>query len=318
MSERRARLVSLALVALALVLAPVLFSGDYNHGLLVGLCVNLLLLTGLNLIVGYAGQISLAQAGLWGAGAYVAGILAVREIGPLWLSFIAAPFAVAAIALVVGLPSIRLRGLYFTMASLGAGVVLFLVFGRAVDLTGGPNGLLGVPILELFGVTFDTPLKMYWLAAPLALIGLAAAGLLAESRWGLAVRAAAASEPAASAAGVPIFRLRLALFVLSGFYAGLAGALEVYDNGFVSPEPFGFFAAVNLLVVLTVAGAGTFLGPVIGALLLFALDRWLADAADIRPLIIGVVFLVCVQALPRGVVGTIAHRWRTRRAEAQA
>jgi branched-chain amino acid transport system permease protein len=316
-SELRGRLVTLAAVGTGLVVAPFLFNGDYEHGLLVGFCINLLLLTGLNLINGYAGQVSLAQAGFYGLGAYAAGILGAREIGPVWLSFVAAPFVVAAASVIVGLPSLRLRGLYFTMASLGAGVVLFLLFGRAVSLTGGPNGLLGVPVLEFGSLVLDTPTRIYWLAAPLAFLGLAFAGWLAASRWGLAVRAASTSEPAASVAGVPVFRLRLLMFTLSGAYAGLAGALETYENGFVSPEPFGFFAAVSLLVVLSLAGAGTLLGPVVGAALLFALDELLADASDVRPLIIGVLFLVTVQAVPRGVVGSMID-WRHHRSEARA
>jgi branched-chain amino acid transport system permease protein len=312
-SEPRAQLPGLAVVAVALAAAPFVFAGDYEHGLLVGFCINLLLLTGLNVITGYAGQVSLAQAGLYGLGAYTAGILGAEAIGPVWLSFVAAPFVVAAASVLVGLPSLRLRALYFTMASLGAGVVLYLLFGRAVSLTGGPNGLLGVPFLEVGPLVFDTPTRIYWLAAPLALAGLAFAGWFAASRWGLAVRAAAASEPAASAAGIPIFRLRLVAFTLSGAYAGIAGALETYESGFVSPEPFGFFAAVTLLVVLSLAGAGTLLGPVVGALLLFALDELLADADDLRPLIIGLLFLVTVQALPRGVVGALGERRRGRR-----
>lgn len=316
LSEPRFRLLVLALVGAGLAAAPFLFHGDYEHGLLVGFCINLLLLTGLNLINGYAGQVSLAQAGFYGLGAYTAGILGAEEIGPIWLSFVAAPLVVAAASVIVGLPSLRLRGLYFTMASLGAGVVLFLLFGRAVSLTGGPNGLLGVPILEFGSLILDTPTRIYWLAAPLAFLGLAFAGWFAASRWGLALRAAATSEPAAAAAGVPVFRLRLIAFTLSGAYAGLAGALETYENGFVSPEPFGFFAAVTLLVVLTLAGAGTLLGPVVGAGLLFALDELLADASDVRPLIIGLLFLVTVQALPHGVVGTLSD-WRRGRREAR-
>jgi branched-chain amino acid transport system permease protein len=315
-SELRGRLLTLGLVAAGLAVAPFVFRGDYEHGLLVGFCVNLLLLTGLNLINGYAGQVSLAQAGFYGLGAYTAGIMGAEAIGPVWLSFVAAPLVVAAASVVVGLPSLRLRGLYFTMASLGAGVVLFLLFGRAVDLTGGPNGLLGVPILELGSLALDTPTRIYWLAAPLAFLGLAFAAWLAASRWGLAIRAAATSEPAAAAAGVPIFRLRLLMFTLSGAFAGVAGALETYENGFVSPEPFGFFAAVTLLVVLTLAGAGTLLGPVVGAGLLFALDELLADAADVRPLIIGLLFLVTVQALPQGIVGAVDD-WRRGRREAR-
>jgi branched-chain amino acid transport system permease protein len=309
----RGELLGLALLAAAMVAAGLLVAGDYEHGLLVGFCVDLLLLTGLNLIVGYAGQVSLAQAGLFGLGAYTAGILSAKDVVPPAVAFAAAPVVVAAFSALVGLPSLRLRGLYFTMATLGAGVILYLVFGRAVSLTGGPNGLLGVPVLELGGFELDTPFAVYWLAAALALLGLVLARNLVRSRAGLALRAASASEPAAAVAGVETFRLRLLLFTLCGAYAGVAGALETFESGFVSPEPFGFFGAVTLLVVLALAGAGTLFGPVVGAGLMLVLDEVLADAADLQPLILGVLFLIAIQVMPQGVVGWIAERFGGRR-----
>jgi branched-chain amino acid transport system permease protein len=298
-----------AALALAFVAAPFVLQSDYLHGILVVFAIYLLLLTGLNIIVGYAGQVSLAHAGLYGLGAYTAGILAAKLGWPAWLTFLAAPLAAALGAALVGAPSLRLRGFYFAMATLGAGTVLYLTFNRAVALTGGPNGLLGIPTLAVFGLRFNTPFAIYWLAAPLAFLGFVAAANLVRSRTGRALQALAIAEPGAEVVGVDTFRLKLAAFVLSSVYAGVAGALQTYQARFISPETFGFFTTVILLVILTLAGAGTVWGPVVGALLLTVLDEALAHYPDAKPLILGLVFLVVAQAFPHGLVGAV-RRWR--------
>lgn len=298
-----------AALALALAVAPFVLQGDYLHGVLVVFAIYLLLLTGLNIVVGYAGQVSLAHAGLYGLGAYTAGILAAKLGWPTWLTFLAAPLATGLGAAIVGAPSLRLRGFYFAMATLGAGTVLFLFFNRAVALTGGPNGLLGIPTLAVFGLRFNTPFALYWLAAPLAFLGFVAAANLVHSRTGRALQALAIAEPGAEVVGVNTFRLKLSAFVLSGVYAGLAGALQTYQARFISPETFGFFTTVILLVILTLAGAGTVWGPVVAALSLTVLDEALARVPDAKPLILGLVFLIAAQAFPHGLVGTI-RRWR--------
>lgn len=281
-----------------LVAMPLVFISDFAHTVEEQFCVMLILLTGLNFINGHARMISLAQAGFYGLGAYTAGILAARSGLPPALAFSCAPVVVTVVALVIGAASLRLRATYFTMATLGAGYVLYVLFGRMTWLTGGPNGLLGIPPLsESFGGTT----AMYVIAAALALLGTVVAHNVAHSRTGRALRALGASEPAAAASGVRALRLRLFAFALSGCYAGVAGALQAFNDTFVSPSPFGFFTAVLLVVGLTVGGAGRPAGPLAGAALLTALDQLGTDYAGYESLIAGVVFLVAVQAFPDGV-----------------
>ncbi|HWL98307.1 MAG TPA: branched-chain amino acid ABC transporter permease [Nocardioidaceae bacterium] len=296
-----------------LVLAPLLMATDFALSVWLRFCIFLILLTGLNLINGLAGMISLAQAGFFGLGAYAAGVASTNWGVPTLVAFFLAPVVVTVVALVVGAASMRLRAIYFTMATLGIGYILYLLFGRATDLTGGPNGLVGVPPLSVLGFTFTAPIALYLLGAVCALLGAIVAHNITVSRTGRALRALGASEPAAVASGANAFKLRMFAFALSGFYAGVAGAIEVFDARFVSPSTFDFFTAVLLLVALVIGGPGTALGPLFGAALLTALEVFAADFADYEPLITGLAFLLAIQLFPKGVAGEWASRQTQRR-----
>lgn len=302
-----------AAVGAVMVVLPIVVTDSYHRSLLVRFCISLLLLTGLNMITGYGRMLSLAQAGFFGLGAYTAGVSVVKMGLPTEAGLVLAPLVVAVVAWLIGVPTLRLRGMYFVMATLGAGVVLFLAFGRAVSVTGGPNGLLGIPALSIAGFEFNTPLRMYMLAASLAFLGILGVHNLLRSRTGSALIALGVSEPGAAVVGVDAFGLRMVAFVLSGAYAGVAGALLTFGDQFVSPSTFDFLHAVVLVVILTVMGAGSFMGPILGAALLIGLDELLADYADYQPLILGLVFLVAIQVFPRGLAGFVSDRIRQRR-----
>lgn len=314
-SERLGKWGGPALIAVALVVLPLVLTGSYLHSVLAQGCIYLLLLTGLNVITGYGGQVSLAHAGLYGLGAYTAGVTSATWGWPTLLALVAAPVVVTATTAAVGAVTLRLRGLYFVMATLGTGVVLFLLFGRATGLTGGPNGLLGIPPLTLGGLELTTTTQVYWVCAACALAGVVVAQVLAASRLGFSLRAADASEPAAAAIGVSVFGVRLVAFVVSGAMAGLAGGLSAFQTQFVSPDPFNFLQGVLLLVALTIGGAGTTLGPALGAALLVALNEGLSGLSDYEPLIFGVIFLFAIQLLPDGVVGAAGRLLGRRRRE---
>lgn len=299
-----------------LLLLPMLMATDYALHIWTRVAIYVILLTGLNFINGMAGMVSLAQAGFFGLGAYAAGISAVRLGLPPVLALLVAPVVVTVAAVLVGVMSMRLKEIYFKMATLGAGFVLYLLFGRMVELTGGPNGLVGIPPFSVGGFAFTEPILKYALAALLAIVGAIVAYNLLVSRTGRALRAYGASEPAALAVGASPFKLRLLAFGLSGCYAGVAGALEAFDSRFVSPSTFDFMMAVLLVVALVLAGAGRMIGPILGALLLTGIEVFAADYADFEPLIMGVIFLVAVQLFPRGLAGELAARREERRERA--
>ena len=316
--SRFARLPWELLITIAvLILLPVFLATDYALHIWSRVAIFVLLLTGLNFINGMARMISLAQAGLFGVGAYVAGIATVRFGTDPLVALILAPFAGALLAVGLGVITMRLKEIYFKMATLGAGFVLFLLFGRMVDITGGPNGLVGIPAFSAFGIEFNTPIAKYALAAFLAILGAIVAYNFLVSRTGLALRAYGSSEPAALAVGASPFSLRLVAFALSGFYAGLAGALEAFETRFISPTTFDFMMAVLLIVALVVAGTGRMIAPLLGALLLTGIEVFAADYADYEPLIMGIIFLLAVQLFPRGVAGEVAASIEGRRERRQ-
>ena len=295
----------LLLFGVILAMAPIIFRGEYFLSILISYCINLILLTGLNIILGYAGQISMAQAGFYGLGAYTAGILTAKLGWSPLLGFVLAPVVVALVALVVGIPSLRLRGMYFGMATLGVCMVLYLAFERSISWTGGPNGLLGIPVFSVYGYKFSSFIDLYWIAAGLAFLGLLGISNLQMSHVGRALRALSVSENGAAAVGVDAFRLKLVAFILSGVFAGCAGAVQTFQAQFVSPETFGFFTTVLLIVGLVLGGSGTLWGPAIGSGLLVALDEIFAGYPDYKPLILGAVFLIVILFFPKGLVGGI-------------
>lgn len=300
-------LVSIVATAAVLLVLPFGAATGYELGLLTTFCTTLLLLTGLNLISGYGGQLSLGQGTFFGIGAYFAAIGSVElGLSPL-ATLILAPIVATIIAIGIGLPSLRLRGLYFAMATLGIAVVFELLLNRAADVTGGPDGIGGIEPLAIGGIVFDTPISQYLLAATLAVVGLIVAQLFMRSQMGWGLRAAKASEPGAAVVGIDTFKVRLVAFALSGGLAGVAGALEAFHTFYISPPSFTFYVSVLLFVALTIGGMGTYLGPIIGAFILYAFDRWLTGLADYQPLILAAIFLVCLRLFPRGIATAIAE-----------
>ncbi|MDR3355393.1 MAG: branched-chain amino acid ABC transporter permease [Synergistaceae bacterium] len=287
-----------------LILAPVISPDQYITSVFVSFCIKIILLTGLNVILGFAGQMSMAHAGFYGLGAYTAGILAVKLSLPPLLALIAAPVAVALVAFVLGLPSLRLHGNYFGMATLGAGMVLYLVFGAARNITGGPNGLMGIPAFSLAGHPFSLK-EIYLVIACFALLGLLCINNLSRSHMGFALRALSVSEDGAASVGIDAFRLKLSAFVVSGVFAGFAGGFQTFQSRFITPETFAFFPTVLMIIAIVLGGGGTQWGPVIGALLLTVADELLAVYPDLKPLILGSVFILIVLRFPGGIIGTL-------------
>lgn len=291
-----------------------LFSGGDTRNIIVQLAIVMILISGLNFIAGYGGMPSLAQAGLFGVGAYTAAISDVHGVYS-WVAFILGPIAAGVAAALVGAVSLHLRGMYFIMATLGAGLVVDLVATGAVGLTGGPNGLLGVGELTVGSLNFGDLRYMYVLAALLAVACVAISERFERSKAGLALRAMSHSEPAAMGCGVSAFHVRLTAFILSGIFAGLAGSLETFYTGFISPSSFTFLEAVLLLAGLVLGGLGRVWGSVIGAVILVVLQQELQKFPAYQSLLLGIIFVIIVQRFPEGIAGgvsALARYWKAR------
>lgn len=309
---RKLRVRHLLLAWLLFAAWPFAAGNDYILSLGIYFFINLLLLAGLNLAMGYAGQISLCQAGFFGLGAYVSGVLSTRWGVPPVLGIVAALLGTALSAWIIGLPALRLRGHYLSMATLGFNAILSVLFTELVSLTGGPNGLSGIPPVSLFGLVLDTPARFFWLAWACALVTMLLIAALLASRTGRALRAVAGSEVAADSMGIDPFGSKLGAFIASAVCAGLAGALYGHFNQFASPETFSFAASVLLVVMVAIGGWGRYWGPLFGAAVFTAAPELLRKVQDAELLVFGAGMVLVMLYLPGGIAG-LGERLAARR-----
>ncbi len=280
----------------------------YTTSLLNLTLINVILVASLNLVMGYGGQLSLAQAGFFGLGAYTSGVLSVRYGISPWVGVVAAIVLTAVISYIVGKPTLRLRGNYLAMATLGLNAILSVLFVNLRDVTGGPNGLSGVPSLQAGSIAFDNDARFSVLAWLGATITLLVVRNLVDSRVGRALRALGESEVAAASLGVDTQRYKLRTFIVAAACAGLAGSLYVHYLNFASPETFDFAASVMLVVAVAIGGIRSFFGPLIGAVIITILPELLRETHDLEVLVFGVSLVVILVFFPRGLAGIAARR----------
>ncbi|WP_345816778.1 branched-chain amino acid ABC transporter permease (plasmid) [Paraburkholderia sp. PREW-6R] len=294
-----------ALIAVWIVLAlvPFVSPNSYVTGLVVTLLLNVMLLAGLNLVSGYTGQISLCHAGFYGLGAYASGVLSVRLGTPPLVDLLAAVGVGVLVALVVGMPTFRLRGHYLAMATLGLNAIVSVLFVELVDLTGGPNGLSGIEPMSIAGFAFDTDRSFYWLCCAITFAAMWAIYNLIHSRIGRAMVSLGNSETGAQASGVDTQRTKLVAFALSAGLAAAVGSLYGHYAGFISPESFSVSVSILLMVMVAVGGKGRFFGPLFGALVYTVVPEALRAIPDAELLIFGVAMVVVLTAFPAGIAG---------------
>lgn len=291
------------LVFLVIVMAaPLAFKGGYLLNVLVFVGINTMLAIALNLLLGYAGQISLGHAGFFGLGAYLSGIMTATYGWNPWLVMPLAALIVGILAFMIGFPVLKLKGHYLAMATLGLGIIIYIVFNETVDLTGGPSGLSGIPNLTIAGTTFDTDLKNYYLIWSFASVIVFLAVNLARSRVGRALRAIHDSEVAAQVLGVNARIIKIQIFALSAAISSLAGSLYAHTMTFISPASFGFNFSVELLTMVVIGGLGSIYGSFFGAVLLTLLPEFLREAQDYDIVIYGALLMAMVMFMPGGLV----------------
>lgn len=276
MSSRIGRSVALLAVAAAGVAAPLVVS---DLTFLVNMVLAAIVVTGLSLLMGYAGQASLGQGAFLAVGALTVAVLTTKLSVPALLALVCAPVVSAAFALVVGVPLLRLRGHFLAFGTLA---MLLIVTGAmsAFDLFGGPYGISGIPPLGV-GSAVITEQRTYAYVALgcLALVLLITHNVI-DSRFGRGIRALAGSESAAESAGVPVLRSKLTVFALSAAFAGLAGAISVFFTPFVSPESFPAMASFGYVVMAVIGGLGTLWGGVLGAVVVSVLLQQLNSISN--------------------------------------
>lgn len=256
--------------------APLLTDDRYVLKVLTFVGINVIVIAGLSLLFGYAGQISLGHAAYVGLGAYTSGYLTTAHQTPWLLAVLAGALVAGLGGLLLALPSLRLKGHYLAMATLGFNEIMSVLFVEARGITGGNDGLSGIPYPSIGAFKMDTPSANYLLVWGVAILVLLLAGNMVRTRPGRAMRALHGSELGASACGVDTTRLKVQVFTLSAALAGLAGALFAHTVGFVSPSSFGLDFSVLLVAMVVVGGSGSLVGPLLACVFLTLLPY--ADA----------------------------------------
>ena len=277
---------------------------------------------GLNLLIGYTGQISLGHGAFFGVGAYTGAILATKASFPFWLAVPAAGLFTAAVGMVFGIPSVRLKHLYLTIATLAGQFIIEYVFVQWEGLTGGAAGI-SIVGATLFGLDLGNDRTFYYVVFVCLVVMAWIAVNLVRTRFGRAFIAIRDNDRAAEGMGIPIFLYKLLSFGISSFYAGFAGALFAYYMMSITPEPFNLWLSIVFIAMIIIGGLGSIPGSVFGAIFIVLLEEVLSHAteylmnigastgmaitiAPLREFVFGLAIILFIIFEPKG----LAEVWR--------
>jgi len=302
---------ALLIAAFAAAVAFTALANSYYVFIMATLALTAVAGIGLNVLLGLTGQVSFGHVGFYAIGAYAVAVLTVAARWNFWAALPVAALLAAATGALLALPSMRVRGPYLAMVTIAFGFVVENVAVEWRGVTGGQNGIMGVPQPALAGVAFG---ERGVAIASIALAALTTCGfwLLARSRWGAAMRAVKDSEVAAESIGLSPLRIKTLAFAVSALCAGVAGAFFAALSGFVTPSTFAFSQSLLFVLVVIIGGAGSLAGPLAGAAIVVLLPEVLAALAEYRLLFFGALLLVVLWLAPDGVTG-LAARWAARR-----
>ena len=297
----------------AIIVVP-LTSSSYVIGVMCFVAVFGALGIGMGVLMEQAGIFSLAHPTWFGLGAYISGILAVQGVTPPWLGSIVGAVCVAILSVLIGAPLLRLRGYYLACATFGLLLVVEISLAQLGSITGGHEGLMGIPPLTVFGFTFETDIHYYYLSWGLCLACLWFLYNLMGSRVGRAVRAFSDSEIAAGSMGVNVPAFKLKIFVLTAVMASLAGSLYTFYLRFTQPGIFGFPLLVELMTMIIIGGGRTLYGPLLGSFVVL----WLRElihiylgkllprmTAEVDAIFFGVLIIIILVFMPGGLAGWV-------------
>jgi branched-chain amino acid transport system permease protein len=302
MTKEKRQIIIFLIFSFALLVIPFSLRESYLLNVMVFIGIHTMLAVALNLLMGYAGQISLGHAAFFGMGAYISGIFTTRFGLDPWLVIIMAALCAAAIAFAMGFPILKLKGHYLAMATLGFGIIIYIIFNETVNWTGGPSGLSGIPNLKIGELVFDNDFHNYYLVWIITICVMLLSINLSQSRIGRALRAVHDSEIAARVMGINAWVLKVQIFTVSAFISAIAGSLYAHTMTFIAPASFGFNFSVELVTMVVVGGLGSIYGSFLGAAILTTLPEFLRVFEDFDIIIYGLMLIVITMFMPGGLI----------------
>ncbi len=294
----------LVLALVGLLAGLVAYQSSYFNQIAITTMIFVILAASLNLITGSAGLLSLGHAAFFGVGAYAAALLSTKLGWPFWLTLPAAGAIAAAVGALVAIPTMRLTSIYFAVATLGIGEMIYVTLLNWVGVTRGPMGIRSIPGINVFG---QQGMVVSMVVVALVMVGtLWVVHRLTHSYYGNSLRALREDDACADAMGIDVGRLKLQSFGMACAMAGVAGGLFAHTTGYISPESFKFGESILILSMIVVGGLGSLYGSIIGAVLLSVLPELLRDLGSYRMIAVGVVLFVSILFLPKGLVGEVS------------
>ena len=304
------------LACLALLPLPFMLSNAYMQYVVNVMAINILLATGLNIVKGFAGQVTIGHIALTAIGAYASAVASVKFGIPFWGALPIAMLVTALAGAVIGIPSFRLEGAYLALATLGLGESVRIIIS-GTEYLGAGIGFENIPPPFLFGRPLDSYRSYYYVIMPVMLLGLYFSFSILRSDIGRAFKAIREDQLAAAASGVNVRKYKVIAFVLSALYAGCAGSLQAHlSPGFLHPNSYTLTEMVTLLLMVVFGGIGHIWGGVIGAICVTIIDDITRDYYTYRMMMFGSVIVLTVMYMPKGIGGIIDGYLTTRRFKA--
>jgi len=316
----RTQKVLLAVLIFVLLTAPLWF-GNYWLSVANLIGITIISITGLNLLTGYCGQLSIGHAGFMAVGAYTSAVLTGRLGVPFPVALVSAGLLSGAVGMIFGIPSLRVKGFYLAISTIAAQFIIIWIIQHWTPVTGGFSGL-DVEPASIFGFVFKTQTSKFYLILAIVIIALYAARNIARTRIGRAFVAIRDNDLAAEVMGINLFRYKLTAFFIGCFYAGIAGSLIAHTGATISDAHFPFMDSVLFIGMIIIGGLGTTIGPIFGALFIRLLDVMVTKlspalqsafphlppgfTSGIAPLLFGSAIILFLIFEPRGM----AHRWQ--------
>ncbi|MDO9144223.1 branched-chain amino acid ABC transporter permease [Rhodoferax sp.] len=305
---KKSPFIGLYIIMAVLLVLPFVLPNSFYVDLAIRMAINAIIVLGLNLLIGFAGQISLGHAGFLGIGAYATAALPTHLGWHPILALLAGAVAAGLLAAIVARPIFKLKGHYLAMATLGLGIIINIVVRNEAAWTGGPDGM-PVPAMSLAGFEISGDKHWYWIVAILLSVSVWASLNLIDSPFGRALRALHGSEVASKVVGVDVVRYKVAIFVLSAVFASIMGSVTAHYVGFVTPNLADFFHSIELVTMVVIGGMASVYGSVVGAVLLTALPQALTSFEGWETVIFGAILMLCMIFLPKGLVPTLAAKF---------
>lgn len=300
-------LLGLAIIIIASVL-PLAITNSYSQSLFIQVLINIIVVVGLNFITGLTGQMNLGTAGIFALGAYTSAILNNKFSLNPWIGMVGAIIMGLLIGMGLGYPSLRVKGVYLSLTTIGFSEIVRILITNLTDLTGGVQGIPNLQFYSIFGFEFNNNIRVYYLYLALTVLLVFVAHRIVNSKWGRAFKSIKDNPEASESLGINISNLKIQAFTLAALYGCVAGALHAHYMSYINPVGFTMDFSINYVVMLMIGGIGSVPGNILGAFLITMGPEWLRFMQDYYWLVFSIITLLFAVFLPNGIISILRKK----------